>query len=132
VGIEKKGHRADRRREARPRSGRHSHDQRSALSTSGTCRSRLYCRPPLAGLAWFDRSRRSTSRCPLRCTAITSPSRTSSRRRNQFFLASDAVTVFICTMYKTKRRVVKTMFKLALVAAWRDKNELRWAEKFQA
>ena len=49
VGIEKKGHRTDRRRETRPRSGpRHSQDHRSAFSASGTRRSRLYCRAPLA------------------------------------------------------------------------------------
>jgi hypothetical protein len=38
---------------------------------------------------------------------MTSPSRASSRRRNQFFLASDAVTCFIRTMYKSAGRPVK-------------------------
>jgi hypothetical protein len=38
---------------------------------------------------------------------MTSPSRASSRRRNQFFLASDAVTCFMRTMYKSGRRAVK-------------------------
>jgi hypothetical protein len=107
VGIEKKGHYLDRRRETRPRSGRHSQDHRSALAVSGTRRSRLYCRVPLAFRELAASSRRSTSRCPFRCTAITSPRRASSRSRNQFFLASDAVTCFMCTMYKMRRLVVK-------------------------
>jgi hypothetical protein len=107
VGIEKKGHRFDHRRETRPRSGRQSQDHRSAFSASGTRRSRLYCRAALAFRELATSSRRSTSRCPLRCTAITSPSRASSRRRNQCFLASDAVTFFMCTMYKMRRWVVK-------------------------
>jgi hypothetical protein len=38
---------------------------------------------------------------------MTSPSRASSRRRNQFFLASDAVTCFMRTMYKSEWRAVK-------------------------
>jgi hypothetical protein len=38
---------------------------------------------------------------------MTSPSRASSRRRNQFFLASDAVTCFMRTMYKGGWRAVK-------------------------
>jgi hypothetical protein len=38
---------------------------------------------------------------------MTSPSRASSRRRNQFFLASDAVTCFMRTMYKSGWRAVK-------------------------
>jgi hypothetical protein len=38
---------------------------------------------------------------------MTSPSRASSRRRNQFFLASDAVTCFMRTMYKDGWRAVK-------------------------
>jgi hypothetical protein len=46
-------------------------------------------------------SLRSTTRRPLRCTAITSPSRASSRRQNQFFLAPDAVTSFMRTRYKS-------------------------------
>ena len=108
VGIEKQAHRTDRRRETRPRSGpRHSQDHRSAFSTSGTWRSRLYCRAPLAFRELATSSRRSTIRCPLRCTAITSPRRASSSRRNQCFLASDAVTFFMCTMYKMQRPVVK-------------------------
>jgi hypothetical protein len=108
MGIEKKGHRTDRRRETRPRSGpRHSQDHRSAFSASGTWRSRLYCRAFLAFRELSTSSRRSTSRCPLRCTAITSPRRASSRRRNQCFLASDAVTFFICTMYKSEGMGVK-------------------------
>ena len=53
----------------------------------------MYCRAPLAFPLSANSSRRSTIRCPLRCTAITSPSRASSRRRNQCFLASDAVSL---------------------------------------
>jgi hypothetical protein len=67
----------------------------------------LYCRAALVFRDLATSSLRSTSRCPLRCTAITSPSRASSRRRNQFFLASDAVTCFIRTMYKSGWRAVK-------------------------
>jgi hypothetical protein len=111
VGIKKKGHRADRRRETRSRSGpRHSQDHRSAFSASGTWRSRLYRRAPLAFRESATSSRRSTIRCPLRCTAITSPRRASSRRRNQCFLASDAVTFFMCTMYKSESTGVKRLF----------------------
>jgi hypothetical protein len=108
VGIEKKGHRLDRCRETTLRSApRHSQDHRSALSASGTWRSFLYCRAPLVLRDLDTSSRRSTSRCPFRCTAITSPRRASSRRRNQCFLASDAVTFFMCTMYKMCRLIVK-------------------------
>jgi hypothetical protein len=108
VGIEEKGHRFDRRRRTRPRSEpRQAQDHSSAFSAFGTWRSRLYCRTALVfrDLATF--SLRSTSRRPLRCTTITSPSRASSRRRNQFFLASDAVTCFMRTMYKSGWRAVK-------------------------
>jgi hypothetical protein len=38
---------------------------------------------------------------------MTSPWRASSRRRNHCFLASDAVTVFMCTTYKKQRSGVK-------------------------
>jgi hypothetical protein len=108
VGVEEQGHRARRRRETRPRSGpRHSHDHRSASSASGTRRSRLYCRAPAPSRMSSSSSRRSTSRRPFRLTTITSPRRASSRRRNQCFLASDAVTFFICTTYKTWRSGVK-------------------------
>jgi hypothetical protein len=112
VGVEKKCHRGVRRRETRVLSGpRHAQDHRSAFSALGTRRSCLYCRVPLAFLLSANSSRRSTRRHPLRCTAITSPSRASSRRRNQFFLASDAVTFFICTMYKIWRWGVKATFR---------------------
>jgi hypothetical protein len=63
----------------------------------------LYCVEFLAVLVSFSSSRRSTIRSPRRSTAITSPRRASSRRRNQCFLASEAFTVFICTMYKRQR-----------------------------
>jgi hypothetical protein len=108
MGIEEKSHRFDRRRKTRPRSEpRQSQDHWSALSSSGTWRSRLYCREALVARDLATSSLRSTSRCPLRCTAMTSPSRASSRRRNQFFLASDAVTCFMRTMYKSGWRAVK-------------------------
>jgi hypothetical protein len=102
VSVEKKGHRLERRSETRPRSGPcHSHDHRSAFPAFGTWRSRLYCREPLVFRDLVAFSRRSTRRCPLRSTAITSPRMASSRRRNHCFLASDAVTFFMCTTYKT-------------------------------
>lgn len=108
MGIEEKRHRFDRRRKTRPSSGpRQSQDHWSAFSPSGTWRSRLYFREALLFRDLATSSLRSTSRCPLRCTAMTSPSRASSRRRNQFFLASDAVTCFMRTMYKSERRAVK-------------------------
>jgi|GEM_PF-5452997 len=108
MGIEEKSHRFDRRRKTRPRSEpRQSQDHWSALSPSGTWRSRLYCPEALVFRDLATSSLRSTSRCPLRCTAMTSPSRASSRRRNQCFLASDAVTCFMCTMYKSGWRAVK-------------------------
>jgi hypothetical protein len=106
--IEEKSHRFDRRRKTRPCSEpRQSQDHWSAFSSSGTRRSRLYCREALVFRDLATSSLRSTSRCPLRCTAMTSPSRASSRRRNQFFLASDAVTCFMRTMYKRGWRAVK-------------------------
>jgi hypothetical protein len=108
MGIKEKSHRFDRRRKTRRCSEpRQSQDHWSALSPSGTRRSPLYCRAALVfrNLATF--SLRSTRRCPLRCTAMTSPSRASSRRRNQFFLASDAVTCFMRTMYKSGWQAVK-------------------------
>jgi hypothetical protein len=100
--VEKRGHRWRRRRGASWLSEpRHSHDHRSASSDRGTRRSRLYCRME-SFFAALASSRRSTSRRPFRSTAITSPWSASSRRRNQCFLASDALTHFMGTMYKTR------------------------------
>lgn len=102
MGIEEKSYRFDRRRKTRPCSEpRQSQDHWSAFSPSATRRSRLYCREALVFRDLPTSSLRSTSRCPLRCTAMTSPSRASSRRRNQFFRASDAVTCFMRTKYKS-------------------------------
>jgi len=118
MGIKEKRHRFDRRRKTRPCSEpRQSQDHWSAFPSSGTWRSRLYCREALVFRDLPASSLRSTSRCPLRCTAMTSPSRASSRRRNQFFRASDAVTCFMRTMYKSRWRAVKASGPSACVCA---------------
>ena len=63
VGVEKKCHRAVRRRQTRLCSGpRHSQDHWSAFSAPGTRRSRLYCRASLLFRVFATSSRRSTSR----------------------------------------------------------------------
>lgn len=110
--VEKHGHRRCRRRGASWRSEpRHSHDHRSASSARGTRRSRLYCRVELPFFAAVTSSRRSTSRRPRRSTAITSPLSASSRRRNQCFLASDALTLFTRIIYKTRRPGARRVFR---------------------
>ena len=117
VRIKEKCQRAARRRKTRPPSGpRHSHDHRSARSASDTRRSFLYRRVSEPFLFSFDSSRRSTSRRPLHWTTITSPSRASSRRRNQCFLASEALTFFICTMYKNPMKKLKTVIAVQRIA----------------
>jgi hypothetical protein len=117
VRIKEKCQRAARRRETRPPSGpRHSHDHRFARSGPDTRRSFLYRRVSEPFLFSFDSSRRSTSRRPLRWTTITSPSRASSRRRNQCFLASEALTFFICTMYKNPMKKLKTVIAAQRIA----------------
>ena len=50
----------------------------------------------------FLSSLRKTSLCPFRSRTTTSPAATSSSTRNQFFLASEAVSLFICTMYNVQ------------------------------
>jgi hypothetical protein len=101
VGVEEKGHRAEARRGVRPPSGFHSQDQRSAWSTRGTRRRRRYRRPGAPVLPLGTSSRRRTSRRPFRWTTMTSPWTASSRRRNHCRRASEGVTFFIRTMYKS-------------------------------
>jgi hypothetical protein len=128
VRIKEKCQRAARRRETRPPSGpRHSHDHRSARSASDTRRSFLYRRVSEPFPFSFDSSRRSTSRRPLRWTTITSPPRASSRRRNQCFLASEALTFFICTMYKTPMKKVKTVIAVQRIANLRDLSKREYS-----
>ena len=110
--VDKHGQRRRRRRGASWRSApRHSHDHRSASSDRGTRRSCLYCRVELPFFTGDASSRRSTSRCPRLSTAITSPWSALSRRRNQRFFASDALTLFTGIIYKTRRSEARRVFR---------------------
>lgn len=101
--VQQYGHPSDLRLGIRSAPGpAHSHDHRSASSAFGTLRSsRYFCGLGCVPVA-SSSSRRSTTRCPFRCITITSPRAASSKRENHCLLASDAVTVFMCTMYKDK------------------------------